>query len=190
MMFGGRHMRGLAQETAKPMETGKTLRRLLTYFRPFRVLLLVAAVLILASTALQLAAPYLIGIAVDQFIKPSDKPGPTWLGWLLPPNASQSTGLTLTMLLLLGSYLLNWAATAGQFYLMTLAGQRVLLHMRTQIFERIQTLSLGFFDRHEAGDLPAAAGDDGGLAALGRADEFAQPLAGVLHVDRTHRAPP
>ncbi len=153
MMFGGRHMRGLAQETAKPMETGKTLRRLLTYFRPFRVLLLAVAVLILASTALQLAAPYLIGIAVDQFIKPSDKPGPTWLGWLLPPNASQSTGLTLTMLLLLGSYLLNWAATAGQFYLMTVAGQRVLLHMRTQIFERIQTLSLGFFDRHEAGDL-------------------------------------
>ena len=153
MMFGGRHMRGLAQETAKPMETGKTLRRLLTYFRPFHVLLLAVAALILASTALQLAAPYLIGIAVDQFIKPSDKPGPTWLGWLLPPNASQSTGLTLTMLLLLGSYLLNWAATAGQFYLMTVAGQRVLLHMRTQIFERIQTLSLGFFDQHEAGDL-------------------------------------
>ena len=153
MMFGGRHMRGLAQETAKPMETGKTLRRLLTYFRPFRVLLLAVAALILASTALQLAAPYLIGIAVDQFIKPTDKPGPTWLGWLLPPNASQSTGLTLTMLLLLGTYLLNWAATAGQFYLMTVAGQRVLLHMRTQIFERIQTLSLGFFDRHEAGDL-------------------------------------
>ena len=153
MMFGGRHMRGLAQETAKPMETGKTLHRLLTYFRPFRILLLAVAALILASTALQLAAPYLIGIAVDQFIKPSDKPGPTWLGWLLPPNASQSTGLTLTMLLLLGTYLLNWAATAGQFYLMTVAGQRVLLHMRTQIFERIQTLSLGFFDQHEAGDL-------------------------------------
>lgn len=34
-MFGGRHMRGLAQEAAKPIEVGRTLRRLLTYFRPF-----------------------------------------------------------------------------------------------------------------------------------------------------------
>ncbi|MGA9348802.1 MAG: hypothetical protein WBW48_08360 [Anaerolineae bacterium] len=42
-MFGGRHMRGLAQEAAKPIEVGRTLRRLLTYFRPFRVLLLALA---------------------------------------------------------------------------------------------------------------------------------------------------
>lgn len=153
MMFRGRHMRGLAQETAKPTETGKTLRRLLRYFRPFRVLLLAVAALILISTALRLAAPYLIGVAVDQFISPGDQPGPAWLARLLPQDVSRAGGLTATMLLLLGSYLLNWAATAAQFYLMTVAGQRVLLHMRTQIFELIQTLSLKFFDQHEAGDL-------------------------------------
>jgi ABC-type multidrug transport system fused ATPase/permease subunit len=153
MMFGGRHMRGLVQEVAKPVEIRKTLRRLLRYFRPFRVLLLAVAALILASTALRLVAPYLIGVAVDQFIAPSGQSGPAWLKWFLPRDVSRSTGLTVTMLLLLGAYLLNWAATAGQFYLMTLAGQRVLLHMRTQIFQRIQTLSLGFFDRREAGDL-------------------------------------
>ncbi len=152
-MFRGRHMRGLAQETAKPTETGKTLRRLLRYFRPFRVLLLAVAALILISTALRLAAPYLIGVAVDQFISPGDQPGPAWLARLLPQDVSRAGGLTATMLLLLGSYLLNWAATAAQFYLMTVAGQRVLLHMRTQIFELIQTLSLKFFDQHEAGDL-------------------------------------
>nr|MBC8446177.1 ABC transporter ATP-binding protein [Chloroflexota bacterium] len=129
------------------------LRRLLTYFRPFHVLLLAVAALILASTALRLVAPYLIGVAVDQFIAPSDQPGPAWLARLLPQDVSRTAGLTATMLLLLGSYLLNWAATAAQFYLMTVAGQRVLLHMRTQIFELIQTLSLKFFDQHEAGDL-------------------------------------
>jgi ATP-binding cassette subfamily B multidrug efflux pump len=153
MMFGGRHMRGLAQEAARPTEVGKTLRRLLRYFRPFRVLLLAVAALIVVSTMLRLAAPYLIGVAVDQFIAPSDQPGPAWLTRLLPDDASPSIGLNATMLLLLGAYLLNWAATAAQFYLMTLAGQRVLLHMRTQIFERIQTLSLNFFDQREAGDL-------------------------------------
>ncbi len=162
-MFGGRHMRGLTQETSKPVEVGQALRRLLGYFRPFRGLLAVVTVLVIASTLLQLAAPYLTGVAVDQFIAPpvDEQPRPAWLEWLLPAlglvegpqDVSRSTGLTVTMLLLLGTYLLNWAATAGQFYLMTLAGQRVLLHMRTQIFEHIQILSLKFFDQHEAGDL-------------------------------------
>ena len=161
MMFGGRHMRGLSREIVKPTQVGKTLRRLLGYFRPFWGLLVVVAVLVVASTLLRLAAPYLTGVAVDQFIAPGDGPRPARLEWLLsrlipaagPEGVSQIAGLNVTMLVLLGTYLLNWAATAAQFYLMTLAGQRVLLHMRTQIFERIQTLSLTFFDQHEAGDL-------------------------------------
>ena len=162
-MFGGRHMRGLTQETSKPVEVGQALRRLLGYFRPFWGLLAVVAVLVIVSTLLQLAAPYLTGVAVDQFIAPpvDEQPRPAWLEWFLPAlglaegpqDVSRATGLTVTMLLLLGTYLLNWAATAAQFYLMTLAGQRVLLHMRTQVFERIQILSLKFFDQHEAGDL-------------------------------------
>lgn len=163
-MFGRRHFRNLADDTSNPTEAGKTLRRLVEYFRPFWGLLVVVVVLILISTALQLAAPYLTGVAVDQFIAPTgDRPRalPPWLARLLsvlhpaeaPQYVSPTSGLTATMLLLLAAYLLNWAATAGQFYLMTLIGQRVLLRMRTQIFERVQTLSLGFFDRHEAGDL-------------------------------------
>ncbi len=162
-MFGGRHMRGLTQETSKPVEVGQALRRLLEYFRPFRGLLAAVTMLVIVSTLLRLAAPYLTGVAVDQFIAPpvDEQPRPAWLEWLLPAlglvegpqDVSRATGLTMTMLLLLGTYLLNWAATAGQFYLMTLAGQRVLLHMRTQVFERIQILSLKFFDQHEAGDL-------------------------------------
>jgi len=129
------------------------VRRLLTYFRPFWGLMIVVAVLVIASTSLQLAAPYLTGVAVDQFIAPGGRPRPGWLGWLLPQDASRVTGLTVTMLVLLGTYGLNWAANAGEFYLMTLAGQRVLLRMRKEIFERIEILSLRFFDQHEAGDL-------------------------------------
>ena len=150
MMFGGRHFR---QETSKPAETAKTLRRLLTYFRPFWGLLVPVAVLLIASTLLQLAAPYLTGVAVDQFIAPGDQPRPAWMARLLSPEASRLTGLTVTMLVLLGTYLANWAAMAAQFYLMTLAGQGVLFNMRTQVFERIQALSLRFFDGQETGDL-------------------------------------
>jgi ABC-type multidrug transport system fused ATPase/permease subunit len=152
-MFGGRRFHGLTREQEKARDTGTTLRRLLRYFRPFWGLLAVAAVFVILSSLLQLAGPYLIGVAVDQFLTPGDEPRPAWLSLLIAPDAGRGRGLTVTMLLLLSTYLLNWATTAGQFYLMMLAGQRVLLHMRTQIYERIQSLSLPFFDRHEAGDL-------------------------------------
>jgi len=165
MMFGGGRFHGLTQEAAKPADVGRTLRRLLGYFRPFWSLLVAAAALIVVSTLLRLAAPYLTGVAVDQFIAPGDEPRPVWLESLIlvlgvggtsggeGVTVDRAVGLNVTMLVLLGTYLLNWAATAGQFYLMTLVGQRVLLHLRTRIFGRIQMLSLAFFDQQEVGDL-------------------------------------
>ena len=149
MMFGGRHMRGLTQEVAKPVDVSKTLRRLGRYFRPFWGLLLVVFVLIVVSTAMQTVALYLPGVAVNQFIELSDQPQPrpAWLEWLLtilsptgPQVVNRTSGLTIVMLLLLGTNLFNWAAMAGQIYLMTVVGQRVLLLMRTQIFERIHNV--------------------------------------------------
>ena len=187
-MFGGGHGRGAAVEAAKPLQVSKTLRRLLGYFRPFRGLLLAVAVLVLASTLLRLVGPYLTGVAVDQFIDPSNQPRPAWLERFLAiaRNDSRAGGLTVTMLLLLGSYLLNWATTAGEFYLMMVVGQRVLLYMRTQIFQRIQALSLSFFDQREAGDLMSRLVNDtevinqmlsGGIARLAN---MSLSLVGIL----------
>jgi len=187
-MFGGGHGRGAAVEAAKPLQVSKTLRRLLGYFRPFWGLLLAIAVLVLAGTLLRLVGPYLTGVAVDQFIDPSNQPRPAWLeGFLaIARNDSRAGGLTVTMLLLLGSYLLNWATTAGEFYLMMVVGQRVLLYMRTQIFQRIQALSLSFFDQREAGDLMSRLVNDtevinqmlsGGIARLAN---MSLSLVGIL----------
>ena len=137
-MFGGpRHMRRmLSQEEERAHDARRATRRMLGYLRPFWPAIAAVLVLIALSSLLRLAGPYLIGLAVDQFITRGDR-----------------AGLTRTMLLLLGAYLGNWAATAAQFYLMAVIGQRVLYQMRTQIFEQIQTLSLSFFDRRETGDI-------------------------------------
>jgi len=137
-MFGGpMHMRRMmSQEEERAHDAGRVTRRMLGYLRPFWPALVAVLVLIILSSLLSLAGPYLIGLAVDQFITSGDR-----------------AGLTRTMLLLLGVYLGNWGAMAGQFYLMAVIGQRVLYQMRTQIFERIQTLSLSFFDQREAGEI-------------------------------------
>ncbi len=136
-MFGGGPMHGMRNtRDEKAQDSAQTLRRLAVYFKPYGLPLLGVAVLLIVGTLLQLAGPYLIGRAIDEFITAGDR-----------------RGLSVTMLLLLVVYLLSWATTYGQFYGMINVGNRVLYGLRIDIFDRIQSLSLKFFDEHEAGDL-------------------------------------
>jgi ABC-type multidrug transport system fused ATPase/permease subunit len=148
-----RHGRGLAREKERATDSIGVLRRLLTYFRPYAALLAVVLVLLLLNSGFEVLSPYLIEIAVDQFIVPSGRSLPAWLGWLIPAGVEGAAGLMRVTLLLLGIYLLRWFSMAGQSYVMNVIGQKVLMRMRTQILERIHALSLKFFDEREAGDL-------------------------------------
>jgi ATP-binding cassette subfamily B multidrug efflux pump len=152
-MFHGRHMRGLASEKEKAQDVGKTLRRLLAYFKPYIGLVFVVGVLVVFGSLIEVVSPYLIGVAVDQFIDPKGIERTGWLAWLLPQSMIPGAGLNRLMMLLLVLYLLRWFSMSGQSFLMNVLGQKLLLQMRTQILSRIHTLSLKFFDEREAGDL-------------------------------------
>jgi ATP-binding cassette subfamily B multidrug efflux pump len=136
-MFGGGPMHRMSStREEQAQDSGQALRRLAVYFKPYWWPLLGVAALLIVGTLFQLAAPYLIGRAVDEFI-----------------IAGDPRGLTITMLLLLAVYIGSWATSYGQFYGMIFVGNKVLYGLRARIFDRIQTLSLTYFDEHEAGDL-------------------------------------
>ncbi len=132
------HGRALTSPTERAENAGTTFRRLLRYLEPHRSPLLVAGLMVLINTLAELAAPYLLGRAVERFVTAGDIPG-----------------LNRTMLLLLGAYLVAWATRGLQFRTTITVGQRVLYRMRQQIFAQLQRLSLRFFDHREAGDLMA-----------------------------------
>jgi ABC-type multidrug transport system fused ATPase/permease subunit len=111
-------------------------RRLAGYLWPYRGQLPVALLLLLMGTAGQAVGPAVIGRAVNQL----------WAG------ADMAT-LNRTALLLLAVYVLGLVGFAGQVYIVGSVGQRLLAAMRSQIFDKLQSLSLGFFDRQSAGDL-------------------------------------
>ena len=150
-MFG--HHRGLAREKESAKDSIAVLRRLLTYFAPYVGLLAIVGALLVINAVFEVAGPYLVEVAIDQFIVPSGASPPGWLGSLVPEGIPQTGGLARVMLILLGTYVLRWFSMGGQAYLMSVMGQKVLFQMRTQILERIHGLSLKFFDEHEAGDL-------------------------------------
>jgi ATP-binding cassette subfamily B multidrug efflux pump len=153
-MFGGGHgMRRAVRFEGRAQDVGQTLRRLLGFLQPFWLHLLGVVLLVVIGSATQVAGPPLIGVAINRFISPEAEGALSQPLPFIPEGLDQRAGLAAIMLLLLASYLLNWGATAAQFYLMTLVSQRLLYDLRERIFGCIQSLSLSFFNRHEVGDL-------------------------------------
>lgn len=119
------------------------LRRFLGEWRPYGDRLLRILGLVVLSAAAQAVGPWLIGRAIDLYILHGDR-----------------GGLTFTMLALLAVYVVGALVTRGQVYLVGYVGQRVIASLRRRLFDRLQRLPLGFFDREPIGDLISRVAND------------------------------
>ena len=115
---------------------GRKLRGLLVLLRPYRARTLLMFAALLAGTAAALAPPPLAKLAIDNGIVPGDLETLTWV-----------------VVAFLVSALVYWGATYVQTYLVGWVGQRVLQDLRIQLFAHLQTLSVGFYSRRQAGVL-------------------------------------
>ena len=144
MSPGGMHLHHLSAETQKADNVWATLRRMARYMKPFKGILLFASLLIIIETMAAVYAPRLIGRGVD-------------IIWGFIGNNTgfeeAARSLNLTMLILLGVYLGQWAVTSGERLVMVKVGQVFLYNIRQQIFQKVQELSLSYFDRTETGDI-------------------------------------
>jgi ATP-binding cassette, subfamily B, multidrug efflux pump len=171
-MFHGQDglRRLMSQDTLKPQKLSETLRRFGDYFRPFWPMLILVAVLIIAVTWAQVTAPRLIGQAVDCYLTPGVAqvtggfPGQTATDasqancWFATETAEMAdaerlAGLGRLILLIAGLYVMVSVLTGLQFFLMSWTGQRVLRALRVDVFQHLHRLSLGFYNKNEAGDL-------------------------------------
>ena len=173
------HPQRFAAETSKPRSAGATLGRLWQYFRPYSLALLLVALLIIGSTYMQILIPNLTGQAVDCYLTPfttaraaGDTAG-SGLGellaagggqeafgncWYTTPSLDATAGETLSglgrlILIIAGLYIGSAILSGLMFYLMSLSGYRVLRDLQARVFGHIHHLSLGYFTKHEAGDV-------------------------------------
>lgn len=131
---GGRGRGGMRIEKAKDFKG--TLRRLLSYLRPYRWALIVVLILVVVGTALDLAGPALMGQAIDVLARTRD------LG---------AVGRIVVVMLVV--YAFSWIASVLQGVLVARASQQAMRQLRKDLFEHLETLSLSFFDRHPHGEL-------------------------------------
>jgi len=136
------------------------VRRLVGYLRPYRARAAVSVLLVILSSALQIAGPAIIAVAIDLYVTPvgqqpklgvSHQIG-TWLaahGWSLDPIRGINWAAGLYLVTLAGGF----AILYSQMVLMNLMGQYVMYDLRRQIFGHFQRLDVQFFDRNPVGRL-------------------------------------
>lgn len=136
-----------------------TLMRLFQYLKPYRKELPIALSLVAIGAATQSVGPFLIGWSIDNLIRPGNLQG---------------------LLLMLGILVLNYVggilAIRQQIYRVGFIMQRLLAQLRQDIFIKIQSLPVSFFDRSEAGDLMSRLIND--VSVINQA--FGQTVAQML----------
>ena len=125
---------GSAENKGGDVYNPRVVRRMLAYLAPHKWRMVGAFLLTLVQSALTLLTPYLIKVAIDQYITPGDLPG-----------------LGRISIILALAFALLFAVSAVQNYSLAWVGQRVLATLRGDLFRHLQRLPLGYHDRRIVG---------------------------------------
>ena len=158
MGFGGPH--GMWRYGGGKTETPASilLRKLLKHMFPYKFAMFVIITCIIVSSVTNLFSPYLLGLAIDNYIMVGDMNG------LLRISA-------LYFLAMVG----NWVAMAVQGYAVSWIGQRLIYDLRNKLMEKIMFQSFKYHDYKRAGDLISTVINDTSILR----ESF---ISGIFHI--------
>ena len=146
----------------------KLLKRLWQYLGRYRLLLVLAMVLVVLTNALSLVGPKLSGLAIDAIGIGSGQ-----------ANFNQ-------VLFYTGLMALSYLASAMAAYLLNRVTVRLTRNttykMRKDVFDKLVSLPVGFFDGHQAGDLISVLSYDVDTVNESLSTDFLQVLNSVITV--------
>ena len=130
------------QSFAKPKNAKGTFRRILKYFKPYRGQLVLVLIGLLASVAANIAGTYMLVPIINEYIVP-------WIG-----NANPDfTGLIGQLTVMAAVYTIGILGTFMYNRLMINVSTGTLLKLRLEMFTKMQTLPISYFDRRTHGEI-------------------------------------
>ena len=148
--------RGRSGRTPDPADKAQLERspvrwsRVAALFRPYRWQLSVVVALIVASSTVALATPFLVRMVIDEALPHRDV-----------------RLLVLAVVGMLAVTVVTAVFGVGQTWLSTTVGQRVMHGLRTAVFTHLQRQSLGFFTRTKGGEVQSRLMNDiGGMQSV------------------------
>ncbi len=159
--FGGH--RGGAP--ARPKSFAATMRRLWRWLRPERGKFALAFLAVLGTSAVALAAPYGIGVAVNA----------------MEAKAGVKFDLLRTVIVVLAvAYAAEASLALLQGWVMAGVSQRVVKQLRTSLFAKLQKLPLSFFDARPHGELMSRLANDVDNVSSSLSQPVVQFMSGLL----------
>lgn len=125
-------------EDQKEVLKKETLLRLFRYLLAFKKQIILVLFIMAGTIAISMSAPLLMEYAIDVCVAQKNMAGLLWLG----------AGAMVLFLLFL-------AGTKVRMRLMANVSNRVLVNIREELYEHIQTLGFGFFDSRPTGKVLA-----------------------------------
>ncbi|MCK1994082.1 ABC transporter ATP-binding protein/permease [Peribacillus muralis] len=135
--------RRISPDKPKPINSGSTIKRIIPYLATNKGLLFWVLFVVLVSSVLGLLGPFMVGMAIDDYIVTRD-----------------STGLISLLIGLLAVYIFYSLSMWLQNYWMIGIAQDTVYAMRNQLFKKLHQLSIPFFDRRQHGELMSRVTND------------------------------
>lgn len=130
------------QGFAKPKNAKGTFRRILTYFKPYRAQLVLVLIGLLASVAANIAGTYMLVPIINVYIIP-------WIGNQNP----DFTGLIGQLAVMAAVYTIGILGTFMYNRLMINVSTGTLTKLRLEMFTKMQTLPISYFDKRTHGEI-------------------------------------
>lgn len=128
--------RGPGAPAAKAKNQKATIKRIWSYLKKQRISIISVIFFVVITSVLNILGPFMIGYIIDHHVLPLDVKGTVRMGILLAA-------------IFIASSLLTWLQT----FVMIRASLKTIQHLRLELFEKLQSLPISFFDKKQQGDL-------------------------------------
>lgn len=112
------------------------LKRLSAYVVSFKTQLVTSIIFLFVTAATNLAGPYILKMAIDQYIAAKDL-----------------AGLANIVMAYVAINIVNFVSSNRQLYLMSGIGQRIIYRLREEMFSHLQRLSFKFYSENVTGSV-------------------------------------
>ena len=164
----GRHMP--AAGGGRPKETRETIRRLLAYLNEDKMKMGLAFICVILNTLGTLVGSYMLRPIINTYIVPVDG------------SRGDPAGLFKALIVMAAVYLVGVGANYAQARIMLTVAQGALRRIRNDLFGKLQSLPVRFYDTNSNGDLMSRFTNDVDTIGQMLSNTLVQLFAGAMSI--------
>jgi len=163
---GGHHGRG----GGRPKNTRETVQRLMSYLNGDKAKMSLALVCVVVNTLGMLAGSYMLRPIINTYIAPTDG------------SSGDAAGLARALAVMAAVYLIGVCASYAQARIMLTVAQSALKKIRNDLFGKMQSLPVRFYDTNSNGDLMSRFTNDVDTIGMMLSNTLVQLFSGTLSI--------